>query len=252
VIRVQPSSPPACAALSFAARTAGRLPVCSPPFPFGTGGSLLAGAPAARLLPGAGISQRPFARPQRLSASGPPLRGQSSRPATSTPCRAAPRDRSARDYPAPAGLHPARSVSRPLARIPSRGPALPSPHRISTPLRGFHPIRLKAFNPTRPRKARLPGRPDHPSLPAPALFYRRRHGSSFRVRYLSGGPLFLKPLGTSLIMHPGNNRVNVKLVRIITFPQEKHSMLPISYKRTRVNSLWKKRRSAKAFPKCAA
>jgi hypothetical protein len=123
-----------------------------------------------RLLPGAGIPQRPFARPQRLSVSRPPLRGQSSRPATSTPCPAARRDRSTRDSPAPTGLHPARSGSRPLARIPSRGPALPSPHRISTPLRGFHPIRLKAFNPTRSRKAHLPDRPDHPSLPAPALF----------------------------------------------------------------------------------
>ena len=51
VIRVPASSPPACAALSLAVRTAGRLPVCSPPFPFGTGGSLLAGAPAGVSCP---------------------------------------------------------------------------------------------------------------------------------------------------------------------------------------------------------
>lgn len=39
---------------------------------------------------GAGISKRPFARPERLSVSGPPLRGPRSRPASLIPCRIRP------------------------------------------------------------------------------------------------------------------------------------------------------------------
>src|SRR5450755_3153182 len=37
---------------------------------------------------GTDISKRPFTLPQRLPVSEPPWRGQSSRPAPSTPCRA--------------------------------------------------------------------------------------------------------------------------------------------------------------------
>src|ERR1022692_2261534 len=38
-------------------------------------------------LAGTGISKRPFTLPKRLPVSRPPFRGQSSRPAPSTPCR---------------------------------------------------------------------------------------------------------------------------------------------------------------------
>jgi hypothetical protein len=46
------------------------------------------------------------------------------------------------------------------------------------------------------------------------------NGSSFLVRYVSGGLLFLKPLGTFLNMRPGRDFVNFFSVRFSSFPQK--------------------------------
>lgn len=203
MIRVQPSSPPACAALSFAAKTAGRLPVCSPPCPFGTGGSLLAGAPAGDSCPepatrgDLSLTRNDCPLPDHhygVNVPGLPLRS--------------------RARPLPGTVPPAATPIKPVCtrhdRYQGRWPVsrLTVRHsraRIGSPLplRGFRPLRIKAFNPTWSRKARLPNPPDCPSLPTAALFCSRRRGSSFRTRYVSGGPLFLKPLGTFPIMHSG-------------------------------------------------
>lgn len=203
MIRVQLSSPPACAALSFAARIAGRLPVCSPPSPFGTGGSVLAGAPAGDSCPepatrgGLSLACNDCPLPDhhcRVNVPGLPFRSHAKPLFGTVPPAATP--------PEPVCTRRGRYHDGwPVSRLAFRHfrTRIGSP----LPLRGFRPLRIKAFNPARSRKAHLPDPPDCPSLPITALFCRRRCGSSFQARYVSGGPLFLKPLGTSLIMHLG-------------------------------------------------
>ena len=65
---------------------------------------------------------------------------------------------------------------------------------------------IKAFCRTRCRSVRLPVTPDLLSLPA-SLFLSLvgGSGSMFQVRYVSGGLLFLKPLGTliTMLLMPG-------------------------------------------------
>jgi len=85
------------------------------------------------ILAGTGISQRPFAHPQRLPVSGLPLRGRSSRPATSTPCR--PPAKPVR-FPTPP-CAPVRPGTRGIAAdnpLPDSRPALPTVPRTSAPL----------------------------------------------------------------------------------------------------------------------
>ena len=116
-------------------------------------------------LTGADNSKRPFARPKRLSVSGPPFQGQSSRPTSSLPCQM---------FVKPVRFSiPLRTPVRPGARrIPTKNPlpdsrlTIPTVPRISTPLWGpFEPFRIKAFNPIPSRKAHLPKTPDDLSLP---------------------------------------------------------------------------------------
>ncbi|MGO9615938.1 MAG: hypothetical protein ACLP6W_05990, partial [Bryobacteraceae bacterium] len=45
-------------------------------------------------------------------------------------------------------------------------------------------------------------------------------GSPFPVRYVSGGLLFLKPLGTFINMHRDRKRVNQFLQHEAAFPQD--------------------------------
>jgi hypothetical protein len=61
---------------------------------------------------GTGISKRPFTLLKRLSVSGPPFQGRSSRPTPSMPCQAF--------------IKPVRSL------IPRRAPVSPGPRRIPT------------------------------------------------------------------------------------------------------------------------
>jgi hypothetical protein len=64
----------------------------------------------------------------------------------------------------------------------------------------FTSLGIKAFNRFRRPAARLPNPPDFLSLPAAVLFLDFGCGSPFLVRYVSGGLLFLKPLGTFITM----------------------------------------------------
>jgi len=87
-------------------------------------------------LAGTSISKRPFTLPKRLPVSRPPFRGQSSRPAPSTPCRS---------FVLPVRTSiPPRTPVRPGPRkiiteipLPDSRPALPTLPRIPTPLRGL-------------------------------------------------------------------------------------------------------------------
>jgi len=69
-------------------------------------------------------------------------------------------------------------------------------------------LRIKAFCRFGCRLARLPNPPDSLSLPGVAPIASFGTGSSFLVRYVSGGLLFLKPLGTSFTMIPKAFTVN--------------------------------------------
>jgi hypothetical protein len=70
-----------------------------------------------------------------------------------------------------------------------------------SPLRDFYLPRDQRQNRLRRYTVRLPNSPDLPSLPAAAVSMFS-NGSSFQVRYVFGGLLFLKPLGTSFTMLP--------------------------------------------------
>src|ERR1022692_4264281 len=75
------------------------------------------------LLAGTGISKRPFTLPKRLPVSRPPFRGQSSRPAPSTPCRSF-----------------VLLVRIPIpSRAPARARSLPKSRRL-TPVRHSQPF----------------------------------------------------------------------------------------------------------------
>jgi hypothetical protein len=87
-------------------------------------------------LAGTGISKRPFTLPKRLPVSRPPFRGQSSRPAPSTPCRSfvllvrIP-------IPPRAPVRPGTRKLTTEIPLPDSRPALPTLPRIPTPLRGL-------------------------------------------------------------------------------------------------------------------
>jgi hypothetical protein len=141
----QPNSPPACLARSFAARIAGLL---SFPLP-----ATWLKATAQRFqahrqafLAGTGVSQRPFALPERLPVSGPPFRGRSSRPATSTPCRA--RVLLVRlSAPLHASVCPGTRKITAKNPLPDLRPTLSTVLRIFTPLRGFSVPSGSTLNP---------------------------------------------------------------------------------------------------------
>ena len=72
-------------------------------------------------------------------------------------------------------------------------------------------------------------------------------GSSFAVRYVSGGSLFLKPLGTSLTMPSKPLFVNRYVVLIELFPQDLWGLFLMSYGAVTVYPVWKNRGSAILF-----
>ncbi|HUK15843.1 MAG TPA: hypothetical protein VLW65_05490, partial [Bryobacteraceae bacterium] len=67
-------------------------------------------------------------------------------------------------------------------------------------------------------------------------------GSSFPVRYVSGGLLFLKPLGTFFTMRPKADSVNRYVLLFILFPQDLFCLFSITYDVTAVHLLWKNHR----------
>jgi hypothetical protein len=137
-----------------------------------------------------------------------PFRGRSSRPATSLarlrfcwPVRLFGSTTMERFAPLPAASLPRTRCprSRRLVR-----PLSPSP----LPFGVFVPSGSKAFNGCRCLPVHLPNSPDLRSLPAARLFLDTGYRSSSAVRYVSGGLLFLKPLGTSYTMRPPSFAVN--------------------------------------------
>jgi hypothetical protein len=133
-------------------------------------------------LTGAGVSKRPFALPQRLPVSEPPLRGQRSRPASSTPYRSLvllvqlPIPLRATVGPAP------RKINTENPLLDSR-PALPIVPRISTTLLGpFGPFRIKAFDTIPGWEAHLPNPPDSPLLPDADSIASPGSGSALQAR----------------------------------------------------------------------
>jgi hypothetical protein len=90
---------------------------------------------------------------------------------------------------------------------------------LHSPLGCFIPSGSKRSIRFGPGQTRLPATPDPPSLPAAELFKGLGYGSTFQVRYASVSLLFLKPLGTSYIMHRCPRTVKGILRANCTFPQ---------------------------------
>src|SRR5450759_4361792 len=110
------------------------------------------------------------------------------------------------------------------------GPSAPLPRlRFPRPSGTFASLGIKAFN----RLCRLPvhltNPPDFLSLPAARPNKSWGCGSSFQVRYVSAGLLFLKPLGTFFTMLPMCVSVNAFRSKIAPFPQYLSYLFSIIY-----------------------
>ena len=115
VTRVAACSPTGMPGPNTAFRNGLALSPSLPETAFGRLGSMLRSR-QARVSDEARASQRPFAPPERLPVSRPPLRDQCSRPAASTPCRI--RSHSPFDR----GFLPSSPVSRFRGEINTRDP----------------------------------------------------------------------------------------------------------------------------------
>ena len=91
-----------------------------------------------------------------------------------------------------------RPVAVLLARLARLLPLPPLPSGT------FASLGIEAFNRFRRLTAHLPNPPDCLSLHAAGSISRVGCGSPFLARYVSGGLLFLKPLGTSINMPPNS------------------------------------------------
>jgi hypothetical protein len=109
-------------------------------------------------------------------------------------------------------IAPVAAASLPRTRCTSTAwfslPHLRSPLPSGT----FTSLGIKAFNRVCCLPVRLTNSPDFLSLPAARPGESLGCGSSFQVRYVSAGLLFLKPLGTSFTMLPPRVYVNGFLV----------------------------------------
>jgi len=85
--------------------------------------------------------------------------------------------------------------------------------RSPLPFGTFTSLRIEAFNRIGHHSVRLPNPPDFQSLPEASSISRFDFGSSFLIRYVSGGLLFLKPLGTSFTMRSKLSSVNTVCAR---------------------------------------
>ena len=112
---------------------------------------------------------------------------------------------------AAASLPEARCTSTPRFGLPRPQSPLPSGT--------FTSLGIKAFNRVCCLPVHLTNPPDFPSLPAARSNESLGCGSSFQVRYVSAGLLFLKPLGTSFTMLPPEVYVNAFRCETIPFPQ---------------------------------
>jgi hypothetical protein len=243
----QHSSPRACTALSTASESAGRFApsLCDRRFfrlPLRRSGTR-----RVPLSDGTVRSRRRFARPRRPPLARIPLRGQRSSPGASF----------ARD-PVPAPVRPLGSATcrwfAPAAgRIHASDPlrsyrsARPAARPISTPPRGF--------SAPPDQSVRLVTRPSGPpSESARSSFAPRSRlfliscGSSFPNRYVSGGLLFLKPLGTFFTMRSVTSTVNHRIASGRPFQQLLSRLFRTSYRIAAVDPLCIKRAPGVLFP----
>ena len=86
-----------------------------------------------------------------------------------------------------------------------------TPAQSPLPFRIFTSLWIKAFNHASADWPAFRFRPISSRSPFPALLLDTELGSSFQVRYVPGGLLFLKPLGTSFTMPPKCTSVNTIL-----------------------------------------
>ena len=194
------------------------MPVCSPRVDFSSPGSMLSSAPQLSLS-----WSRPlvtaFPSPATAAPSQePPFQGQRSWPATSRPTGWLLRPVRLRLHRSP-WFAPRKVASSLQARCVSACRLDWLLPRSPLPSGTFASLGIKAFNRFRRHSARLPNPPDSLSLPAAGSISRVGYGSPFLGRYVSGGLLFLKPLGTSFTMRLDRFSVNSILDTHVRFPQ---------------------------------
>jgi len=80
--------------------------------------------------------------------------------------------------------------------------------RLPLPFGTFTSLQIEAFRRLRADQSTFRICPISSHSPLPCSIASCGSGSSFQVRYVSGGLLFLKPLGTSFTMRPGVRGVN--------------------------------------------
>lgn len=166
--------------LNVAAKALDRLPLLPAPA-FDRHGSLLRNPFLSNSVE-AGASKRPFARPQRLPVSGPPLRGHRFRPTSSTPRPPQPSPfdrelRSLRTFPRCGGLHRPRSVACALRWPHSKDPQASAPHWDL-------PSRRIIARPGSPPKGLPRKTPGFLRSPATKGLILSVAGSSFRIRFV--------------------------------------------------------------------
>jgi hypothetical protein len=175
--------------------TAFRSPATAAPFEASIPGSKLPACYFASLT-------NPFHRPFGLSAPQPETRFASG----------------------PGRFH----ASDPL-RLSRSAPPTSSP--TSTPLQDFYVLPDQSVQ----QDSQPAGPPSElarsPFAPRSRLSITRNlgYGSTFQVRYVSGGLLFLKPLGTFLNMLPIEFCVNNFVIRMSDFPQKISHLFLVGY-----------------------
>jgi hypothetical protein len=111
--------------------------------------------------------------------------------------------------------------------LPLSLPASGLPSQLPLPFGSFTSLRIKAFRWFAARRLAFRIRPISSRSPLPvSISLALSNGSSFLVRYVSGGLLFLKPLGTFPNMRPGRDFVNFFFVRFSSFPQKISLVFP--------------------------
>jgi hypothetical protein len=151
---------------------------------------------------GVRFSKRPFARPQRPRLSALPFRGQRSRPTPSNPdwVTSRPFGPSA---PQPRPVRPSRDCFNASDPLPDLRQSIPTFPNVSTsPLGLLPPLGIRVFNVRPAGELTFRTRPIPVRSPLPSSIKITDCGSSFPDRYVSGGSLFLKPLGTFIRMRP--------------------------------------------------
>jgi hypothetical protein len=211
----------------------------APRWPFSPApGSMLPSSPLAAFCPEP-VANNGFSLVRnscRLSATSIP--GSSSQPATSLPSKYAGCARSA------LRLHYRVPVCAGCGRFTACGPlhfhdsVRPAAPAISAPLRDCYVPRDQSVNRVCCLPVHLTNPPDFLSLPAARPNKSLSCGSSFQVRYVSAGLLFLKPLGTFFTMLPIRFSVNVFWHGIGSFPQYCYLLVSIICEDFSANFLW--------------